>query len=232
MSKSRQPPGNLFRQIEETNLRAAQPLAARMRPRSLDEFIGQEHFLGPGKLLRRLIAADRLGSVVFHGPPGSGKTSLAHVIAAQTRSLFRPLNAVAGGIKELRELLQSARAELEETGRRTILFVDELHHFNRNQQDVLLPDVEEGRVILLGTTTHNPFFAINGPLLSRSQIFSFEPLTREHIRTLIRRALTDTERGLGTIPVNLTDEALDFLAEISDGDARRALMALEVGVLS
>jgi putative ATPase len=232
MSKTRKPTADLFQSVHDSNLRAALPLAARMRPRSLDEFIGQEHFLGPGKLLRRLIAADRLGSVVFHGPPGSGKTSLAHVIAAQTRSLFRPLNAVAGGIKELRELLQAARAELEETGGRTILFVDELHHFNRNQQDVLLPDVEEGRVILLGTTTHNPFFAINGPLLSRSQIFSFEPLTREHIRTLIRRALTDTERGLGNIPVTMTDEALDFLAELSDGDARRALMALEVGVLS
>src|SRR5262245_53484962 len=212
MSKSRQPPGNLFRQIEETNLRAAQPLAARMRPRSLDEFVGQEHFLGPGKLLRRLIAADRLGSVVFHGPPGSGKTSLAHVIAAQTRSLFRPLNAVAGGIKELRELLQSARAELEETGRRTILFVDELHHFYRTGPGGLLAGVEERRGILPGTTAHNSFSAINGPLLSRSQIFSFEPLTREHIPTLIRRALADTERGLGNIPVNMTDEALDFFS--------------------
>src|SRR5437773_5533219 len=232
MSKSRQPSSNLFRAVEETNLRRAQPLAARMRPRSLDDFIGQEHFLGPDKLLRRLLAADRLSSVVFHGPPGSGKTSLAHVIAGQTHSLFRPLNAVAGGIKEMREILQEARAELEATGRRTILFVDELHHFNRSQQDILLPDVEEGRVILLGTTTHNPFFAINGPLLSRSQIFTFQPLTRDHIRTVLRRALADPERGLGNIPVKMTDEALDFLAEISDGDARRALMALEVGVLS
>jgi putative ATPase len=232
MSKSRQPSSNLFRGVEETNLRRAQPLAARMRPRSLDEFLGQEHFLGPGKLLRRLLAADRLSSAVFHGPPGSGKTTLAHVIAAQTRCLFRPLNAVASGLKELRELLQEARHELEATGRRTILFVDELHHFNRSQQDILLPDVEEGRVILLGTTTHNPFFAINGPLLSRSQIFTFQPLTREHIRTLLSRALEDKERGLGNIPVQMTDEALDLLAEISDGDARRALTALEVGVLS
>src|SRR2546423_318659 len=196
MSKARQPSADLFRSLEEANLRAAQPLAARMRPRTLDDFIGQEHFLGPGKLLRRLLASDRLGSVVFHGPPGSGKTSLAHVIAAQTRCLFRPLNAVAGGIKELRELLQQARDELEASGRRTILFVDELHHFNRTQQDVLLPDVEEGRVTLIGTTTHNPFFAINGPLLSRSQIFTFEPLTRDHIRTIVRHALADKERGL------------------------------------
>src|SRR6185369_16025933 len=149
-----------------------------------------------------------------------------------TRCRFRPLNAVAAGIKEVRELLQEARAELESGGRRTVLFVDELHHFNRSQQDILLPDVEEGRVILLGTTTHNPFFAINGPLLSRSQIFTFEPLTREHIRTIIRRALANNERGLGDIAVNMHELALDFLAEISDGDARRALTALEVGVLS
>ncbi len=203
-----------------------------MRPRSLDEFIGQEHFLGPGKLLRRLLQADRLSSVIFYGPPGSGKTSLAHVIARQTRCHFRQLNAVAAGIKEVREFLQEARRELEETGRRTILFVDELHHFNRAQQDVLLPDVEEGRVILLGTTTQNPFFAVNSPLLSRSQIFTFEPLTREHIRALLLRALTDAERGLGGVPVNPSDDALVFLAEMSDGDARRALTALEVGVLS
>src|SRR5947209_7884910 len=232
MSKSRQPSADLFKAMQEANLRSAQPLAARMRPRNLDEFLGQEHFLGPGKLLRRLLAADRLGSIVLHGPPGSGKTSLAHVIANQTRCLFRPLNAVASGIKELRELLQQARVELETTAQRTILFVDELHHFNRNQQDILLPDVEEGRVILIGTTTHNPFFAINAPLLSRSQIFTFEPLTREHIRTLIQRALADKERGLGNVEVRMSDEALDFLAEISDGDAQRALTALEVGVLS
>src|SRR5918912_909959 len=183
MGKRRDPPADLFRAAREANLHKALPLAARMRPRTLDEFVGQEHFLGPGKLLRRLLAADRLSSVIFHGPPGCGKTSLAHVIASQTRCLFRPLNAVASGIKEMRELLQEARNELEATGRRTVLFVDELHHFNRSQQDILLPDVEEGRVILLGTTTHNPFFAINGPLLSRSQIFTFEPLTRDHIRT-------------------------------------------------
>jgi putative ATPase len=232
MSKPRHPTANLFGDLEEANRRAAQPLAARMRPRTLDEFVGQEHFLGPGKLLRRLLAADRLASAVFHGPPGCGKTSLAHVVAAHTRGLFRPLNAVAGGVKELREVLQQARADLETSGRRTVLFVDELHHFNRTQQDVLLPDVEEGRVVLLGTTTQNPFFAINGPLLSRSQVFSFEPLNREHIKTLLRRALSDQERGLGNIPVCPSEDALEFLAEVSDGDARRALTALEVGVLS
>lgn len=223
---------DLFRQAHDENLKKAQPLAARMRPRTLDEFVGQEHFLGPGKLLRRLLQADRLGSVIFYGPPGSGKTALAHVIARQTRCCFRQVNAVAAGIKEVRELLDEARAELADGGPRTILFIDELHRFNRAQQDVLLPAVEEGRVILIGATTQNPFFAINSPLLSRSQIFSFEPLTHEQIKTLLLRALADTERGLGRRQVNATPEALDFLAAMSDGDARRALSALEVGVLS
>jgi putative ATPase len=222
----------LFRQIHEENLRKAQPLAARMRPRTVDEFVGQDHFFGPGKLLRRLLQADRLGSLIFYGPPGTGKTALAHVIANHTQCVFRQLNAVASGTKEVRELLQQAREELETTGRRTILFVDELHRFNRAQQDVLLPDVEEGRVILIGATTQNPFFAINSPLLSRSQIFTFEPLTREQVKALLRRALADKERGLGNVPVHITEEALDFLAEMSDGDARRALSALEIGVLS
>jgi putative ATPase len=203
-----------------------------MRPRSLDEFVGQEHFLGAGKLLRRSLQADRISSVIFYGPPGSGKTALAHVIAQHTRCHFRPLNAVAAGIKDVREVLEEARRNLEETGQRTILFVDELHRFNRSQQDVLLPDVEEGRVILVGATTQNPFFAINSPLLSRSQIFTFQPLTRENIKVLLQRALTDRERGLGKLNAQATEEALDFLAEISDGDARRALSALEIGVLS
>jgi putative ATPase len=203
-----------------------------MRPRTLDEFVGQEHFLGMGKLLRRLLQADRLGSVIFYGPPGTGKTALAHVIAQHTRCEFRQINAVAAGVKEVRELLQEARTELEDSGRRTILFVDELHRFNRAQQDVLLPDVEEGRVILIGATTQNPFFAVNSPLLSRSQIFTFEPLTREQIKIILRRALADRERGLGATEVHMSDAALDFLAEQSDGDARRALSALEVGVLS
>jgi putative ATPase len=203
-----------------------------MRPRSLEEFAGQEHFLGEGKLLRRLLQADRLNSVIFYGPPGSGKTALAHVIANHTQCVFRQVNAVAVGIKEVRELLDEARAELADSGRRTILFVDELHRFNRSQQDVLLPDVEEGRVILIGATTQNPFFAINSPLLSRSQIFTFQPLTREQIKGLLLRALNDKERGLGSKQIHAAENALDFLAEICDGDARRALSALEVGVLS
>jgi putative ATPase len=203
-----------------------------MRPRSLDEFVGQEHFLGPGKLLRRLLQADRLSSVIFYGPPGTGKTALAHVIANHTQCHFKVVNAVSAGVKELREILEEARAELANGGRRTILFVDELHRFNRAQQDVLLPDVEEGRIILVGATTQNPFFAVNSPLLSRSQIFTFQPLTREHVKTLLQRALADKERGLGNKNIRADEAALDFLAEICDGDARRALSALEVGVLS
>jgi putative ATPase len=203
-----------------------------MRPRSLEEYVGQEHFLGPGKLLRRMLLADRLTSLIFYGPPGSGKTALAHVIANHTKSRFIPLNAVAAGIKDVREILTAARQHLEDLGERTILFLDEIHRFNRAQQDVLLPDVEDGIIILIGATTQNPFFAINSPLLSRSQIFTFEALSRDNIRLLVQRALADRERGLGQIPVVLTDEALAFLAEVCDGDARRALTAIEIGVKS
>jgi putative ATPase len=223
---------DLFDSVRSEHREQARPLAARMRPRTLEEYVGQEHFLGPGKLLRRMLEADRLSSVVFYGPPGCGKTALAHVIAQQTRSRFKPLNAVAAGTKEVREILAEARQHLEELGERTILFLDEIHRFNKAQQDVLLPDVEEGIIILIGATTQNPFFAINSPLLSRSQIFTFEPLSCEQIKTLILRALSDNERGLGRYRVKITDDALAFLAEISDGDARRALTALEVGVKS
>ncbi|QEL17295.1 replication-associated recombination protein A [Limnoglobus roseus] len=223
---------NLFSDFRSNNRLAAQPLAARMRPRTIDEYVGQEHILGPGKLLRRMLLADRLNSVIFYGPAGCGKTALAHVIANQTKSHFVSMNAVAAGIKEVREVLAEARGRLEEDGERTILFLDEIHRFNRSQQDVLLPDVENGIVILIGATTQNPFFAVNTPLLSRSQIFTLEPLTRDHIKTIIRRALADADRGLGKTPVEMTDEALTFLAEICDGDARRALMAVEIGVKS
>ena len=223
---------DLFDEMRSAHRNTARPLAARMRPRTLDEYVGQQHFLGEGKLLRRMLLADRLNSLVFYGPPGSGKTALAHVIANQTKSRFVPLNAVSAGTKEVREILAEARRHLEDDGRRTILFLDEIHRFNKAQQDVLLPDVEDGVIILIGATTQNPFFAINSPLLSRSQIFTFEPLSREDVKTLVLRALADKERGLGNVPVTLTDEALAFLAEVSDGDARRALTALEIGVKS
>src|SRR5271170_2974553 len=210
---------SLFEQSEAANRRTALPLAARMRPRSLDEFVGQQHFLGPGKLLRRLLAADRLGSVIFYGPPGTGKTTLAHLLATASRSIFRQVSAVASGVKELRELLDEARDRLSTVGNKTLLFVDEIHRFNKAQQDVLLPDVEDGIVTLVGATTQNPFFALNSALVSRSRIFQFEPLSTNDIKQVLRSALADPERGLGREQVTIEDDALDFLAEVSDGDA-------------
>ncbi len=223
---------SLFDSAEDAHRRQAQPLAARMRPRTLAEFVGQEHFLGEGRLLRRLLAADRLGSVLFYGPPGTGKTTLARLLAEESRSHFQQLSAVASGVKELRQVLAAAEDRLAASGRRTLLFIDEMHRFNKAQQDVLLPGVEEGVVILVGATTENPFFTINSALISRSRVFQFQPLAADAVRTLLRRAAGDAERGLGRYDVRLHDDALDFLAEVSDGDARRALSALEVGVLS
>ncbi len=222
----------LFERAEADNLQRAQPLAARMRPTTLDEFAGQQHFLGEGKLLRRLLKADRLGSVLFYGPPGTGKTTLARLLATESRRRFRQLSAVTSGVKEVREVLVDARDELSTGGLRTLLFIDEIHRFNKAQQDALLPDVEEGIVTLVGATTSNPFFAVNSALVSRSQIFQFQPLAPADIRGLLRRALTDKSRGLGRHDVHMHDDALDFLAEVCDGDARRALTALEIGVLS
>lgn len=223
---------SLFEADEQARRAKALPLAARMRPERLDEFVGQEHFLGEGKLLRRLLAADRLGSVIFYGPPGTGKTTLARLLAAESRSHFQQLSAVTSNVKELREVLAAARDRLSTEGRKTLLFIDEVHRFNRAQQDVLLPDVEDGVVVLVGATTENPFFTINSALVSRSRVFQFEPLSSEHIKTLIRRALADERRGLGRYDVRMHDDAMEFLAETSDGDARRALSALEIGVLS
>lgn len=208
------------------------PLAARMRPRTVDEFVGQKHFFGEGKLLRRILKADRLSSVIFYGPPGTGKTALASLIAGVTKAYFEMINAAAAGVKEVREAIERARLRLAQSRRKTLLFVDELHRFNTAQQDVLLPDVENGTVILIGATTHNPFFSVNAPLISRSQVFEFRPLTEEDIRTVVKRALADRVRGLGGYDVEITKDAIDFLARVSDGDARRALNALEVGVLS
>jgi putative ATPase len=223
---------SLFQRSEADNFRQAQPLAARMRPAILAEFVGQQHFLGEGKLLRRLLAADRLGSVVFYGPPGTGKTTLARLLATESKSTFRQLSAVTSGVKELRELLDKARDALAASGERTLLFIDEIHRFSKAQQDVLLPDVEEGIVTLVGATTSNPFFAVNSALISRSQVFEFQPLSAEDIKTLLVRALADGQRGLGQYDVQMQDDALEFLAQVSDGDARRALAALEIGVLS
>src|SRR5438477_7100917 len=194
---------SLFEKAEADHFRQAQPLAARMRPRTLAEFVGQQHFLGEGKLLRRLLAADRLGSVIFYGPPGTGKTTLARLLATESRKKFRQLSAVTSGVKDLRAILDEARDALAGGGQRTLLFVDEIHRFNKSQQDVLLPDVEEGIVTLVGATTQNPFFAINSALVSRSRIFQFEPLSAEDIKTLVRRALADQERGLGQHDVRL-----------------------------
>lgn len=223
---------DLFAPQRSVNRGKVEPLAVRMRPRTLDEFVGQKHFIGEGKLLRRSLEADRLTSAVFYGPPGTGKTTLALVIAETTKSHFDSVNAAAVGVKEIRDILTKARQRLEMSGQRTILFIDELHRFNRAQQDVLLGDVEQGIVILIGATTENPFFAINAPLVSRSQIFQFEALSEDDIMSLLRRAAADKEHGLGTYNIELTDEAINHLATYCDGDARRALTALEVAVLS
>ena len=222
----------LFDRLEAENRESVRPLAARMRPRTLDEFVGQKQILAPGKLLRRILEADRISSVVFYGPPGTGKTSLAELIAKHTRRTFRSLNAAAAGVKELREVLDQAREAVSTGGQRTVLFIDELHHFNKQQQNVLLPDVEDGIVALVAATTANPFFALIAPLLSRSQIFELQPLSIEDVVELLARSLKDSVRGLGSKKVTATPEALQFLAEICDGDARRALSALEIGVLS
>lgn len=222
----------LFDRLEAANRESVRPLAARMRPRSLDEFVGQTHILAPGKLLRRMLEADRITSVVFYGPPGTGKTSLAELIAKHTKRTFRSLNAAASGVKELREVLDKAREDVSTGGQRTVLFIDELHHFNKQQQNVLLPDVEEGVVALVAATTANPFFSLIAPLLSRSQIFELQPLSVDDVAKLLERSLTDSVRGLGSKKIVASPEALQFLATICDGDARRALSALEIGVLS
>jgi len=208
------------------------PLAARFRPRTLDEYVGQTHLLAAGKPLRRLIESDRLTSLILFGPPGVGKTSLAEVIAQRTLCHFERLNGVEAAVSDLRRVLAGAVTRLKVNGRRTVLFVDEIHRFNKAQQDVLLPDVEAGSVRLIGATTHNPSFYINGPLVSRSQIFQLEPLTSDELSTLIDRALADPERGLGAHPVKLTPEARVHLISTSEGDARRALNGLEIAALT
>ncbi len=212
--------------------RGGEPLAARMRPRELGEFVGQGHFLGEGKLLRRMLEADRLTSVIFYGPPGVGKTALATVIAGRTERHFERANAAGVGVKQVRAVLDDAHRRLERSGQRTIFFLDEIHRFNRAQQDILLEDVERGVVTLIGATTENPFFAINSPLVSRSQVFEFEPLGEAEIAVILRRAIGDVDRGYGKMDLVVEDEAVAHWARICDGDARRALTALEIAVLS
>ena len=211
---------------------AAAPLAARMRPRSLDEFVGQQHILGPGRLLRRAIEADRIQSLIFYGPPGTGKTSLAQIIARQTQCRFVRLSGVESNVADMRRELAAAANRRANTGRATILFIDEIHRFTRAQQDVLLPDVENGVVRLIGATTHNPFFFVNSPLVSRSQIFELEPLAKADLLKLLHRALADEERGLGHLKIRAGEDALAHLATVADGDARKAVNALEIAALT
>ena len=215
--------------FKENNLK--EPLAYRMCPRTLEEYVGQGHILGKGKLLRRAIEADRITSLILYGPPGTGKTALARIIAAKTEANFEWLNAAIAGLDELRKVLKTAR-DRKSKGIRTILFLDEIHRFNKLQQDALLPDVEEGNIILIGATVENPFFYVNSALLSRGQVFELKPLSEDDILRVLHNALSDKERGLGNLKVDIAEDALKHLSKISDGDARRGLSALEVAALT
>jgi putative ATPase len=221
---------NLFDQALQDRQQKSAPLAARMRPRTLDEYVGQDHIIGPGRLLRRAIQADQLGSLIFYGPPGAGKTTLAQVIANTTKAHFIALNAVLSGVKEIRESIAEAQERAKLYGQRTILFVDEVHRFNKAQQDALLPWVENGTVILVGATTENPYFEVNKALVSRSRIFQLVPLTQEHLRQIVQQTLHDRERGYGNLAVQIDDDALNHLVEVANGDARAVLNALELAV--
>ena len=223
---------DLFDYMRETQSESESPLAARLRPRTLDEVVGQQHIIGKGKLLYRAIKADKLGSVIFYGPPGTGKTTLAKVIAGTTRAQFRQTNATSAGKKDMEQVVSEAKDLLGMYGRKTILFIDEIHRFNKSQQDYLLPFVEDGTVTLIGATTENPYFEVNGALLSRSMIFELRPLSREDVLTLIDRAVRDPERGMGAYRAVIDRDAAEFLADLSGGDARRALNAIELGVLT
>lgn len=223
---------DLFDYMRETNQKKESPLASRMRPTTLEEVVGQQHIIGKDKLLYRAIKADKLGSIIFYGPPGTGKTTLAKVIANTTSAEFKQINATVAGKKDMEEVVKEAKDLQGMYGKKTILFIDEIHRFNKGQQDYLLPFVEDGTIILIGATTENPYFEVNGALLSRSSIFELKALSREDIRTLILRAVNDTEKGMGSFHAQIDEDALDFLADISGGDARNALNAIELGILT
>lgn len=223
---------DLFDYARDVNTKKESPLASRLRPKTLDEVVGQEHIIAKDKLLYRAIKADKISSVIFYGPPGTGKTTLAKVIANTTSSKFTQLNATVSGKKDMQDVVAKAKDELAMTGKKTILFIDEIHRFNKSQQDYLLPFVEDGTVILIGATTENPYFEVNRALISRSIVFELYPLSEENIKTLIRRAVEDEECGMGSYNVTIDDESVDFLANIANGDARTALNAIELGVLT
>jgi putative ATPase len=223
---------DLFDYMRSATQEKESPLASRMRPRTLDEVVGQKHIIGKDKLLYRAIQADKLGSIIFYGPPGTGKTTLAKVIANTTSANFRQINATVAGKKDMEDVVSEAKDAMGMYGKKTILFVDEIHRFNKGQQDYLLPFVEDGTIILIGATTENPYFEVNGALLSRSVIFELHKLSKEDIRTLLVRAVTDSEKGLGAYHAVVDEDALDFLADVSNGDARAALTAIELGVLT
>lgn len=223
---------DFFDYLKEKNEKEEAPLAGRMRPLTLDEVVGQQHIIGKDKLLYRAIKADKLSSVIFYGPPGTGKTTLAKVIANTTSADFMQINATSAGKKDMEDVVKKARTTLGAYGRKTILFIDEIHRFNKGQQDYLLPFVEDGTIVLVGATTENPYFEVNGALLSRSVIFELYPLKKEEIKTLIYRALSDGERGMGQYGAVIDDDAADFLSDAANGDARSALNAVELGVLT
>ena len=223
---------DLFDYMREQNMEKEAPLASRLRPTTLDEVVGQKHIIGKDKLLYRAIKADKLGSVIFYGPPGTGKTTLAKVIANTTSAEFTQINATTAGKKDMEEVITKAKEMQGMYRKKTILFVDEIHRFNKGQQDYLLPFVEDGTIILIGATTENPYFEVNGALLSRSSIFELKPLDKEDIKTLITRAVYDTVKGMGSYQAVIDEDALEFLADISGGDARSALNAVELGILT
>ena len=223
---------DLFDYMRANTMEKESPLASRMRPTTLDEVVGQKHIIGKDKLLYRAIKADKLGSVIFYGPPGTGKTTLAKVIANTTSARFEQINATVAGKKDMEEIVKNAKDSIGMYGQKTILFVDEIHRFNKSQQDYLLPFVEDGTITLIGATTENPYFEVNNALLSRSRIFELKPLEKQDIRELVIRAVYDTEKGMGTYGADITDEAADFLADVANGDARAALNAVELGILT